>query len=906
MRGVQAAVRRRSWSILKLAVITAVTGTAGSAHAQSHPTGVPALNSRPGAPYTVYLDFGGFSFTGNWGNLNGYTPGVTPAFDGVTSSFGTTDQGYMANIWSRVSEKYSAFNINVTTVDPAVAAGQAGSDPARQLFYDQTPQLMHTVIGASNWTGGGGVSFVGVTQGSFPSDPNVNSGDGYGYHTNWLFTNGLGGVSDTSAIGEAGSHENGHGLGLSHQSDFNGSTLSSEYSSNNNSQGNGSFAPVMGVSYYSQRGLWRSGSADINGAVGQQNDVQVILSNNNIGPLVDDGVSHAITSISQLALKGSTVNAGLAKGVIEPANSALPNPTGVANYTTDLFAFQSSGGTVSLSAVDGGERLAAGVSDGGATLSSTLNILSANGTVLYTASNNPATLSGTINQNLPAGVYYAQINSTGGESGSFGGYTNYYYDMGSYFLTGSGALVSPTIYFNSTSAAYLSTNWTFNNAATSPSVGNTLIVNNGGTVNYQPTSGNTNIVLSSTTTLSAYGAEYGQNLNVSNGRLVVSNPSGTGGSSYGILLLDGSSLYVAGTGQVNLAGALRVGTSAASPPLATVAGGVLTAAAVDFSVGGTLRLQGGNLSTGSVVLGGVNSRLNWTGGTLNLTSTGSAFGGTLTVPSGGTLQLDGAITDPLNVTSSGTANLDPNTGTGILIRSLNTITLVAGGAPYAQLNLLPAVTRANRQLLITAGLTIGGTTNAWQGKVDFANNDADLQSGSLAVVINQVSQGFNRGAWNGAGGIVSSSAANASHLTAIGIIQNNQGGAPLFTAAHLFDGTAPGTADILLKYTYFGDTNLDGKVDSTDYSRIDNGFLAHGSSTGWYNGDFNYDGVIDGSDYALIDNTFNTQGAVLSANIAAEIDVFSDPSSNVPEPAIGMLSIAIAGLIHPRRLVQCR
>ena len=61
-----------------------------------------------------------------------------------------------------------------------------------------------------------------------------------------------------------------------------------------------------------------------------------------------------------------------------------------------------------------------------------------------------------------------------------------------------------------------------------------------------------------------------------------------------------------------------------------------------------------------------------------------------------------------------------------------------------------------------------------------------------------------------------------------------------------------------MKYTYYGDANLDGKVDASDYSLIDNGYLNH--LTGWYNGDFNYDGVINGSDYTLIDNAFNMQG----------------------------------------------
>ena len=65
--------------------------------------------------------------------------------------------------------------------------------------------------------------------------------------------------------------------------------------------------------------------------------------------------------------------------------------------------------------------------------------------------------------------------------------------------------------------------------------------------------------------------------------------------------------------------------------------------------------------------------------------------------------------------------------------------------------------------------------------------------------------------------------------------------------------------DVLVKYTYYGDADLNGSVNGADYAQIDHGFGAH--LTGWSNGDFNYDGVVDGSDYSLIDNTFNQLAA---------------------------------------------
>ena len=72
------------------------------------------------------------------------------------------------------------------------------------------------------------------------------------------------------------------------------------------------------------------------------------------------------------------------------------------------------------------------------------------------------------------------------------------------------------------------------------------------------------------------------------------------------------------------------------------------------------------------------------------------------------------------------------------------------------------------------------------------------------------------------------------------------------------------STDVLLKYTYGGDANLDGVVNGDDYSRIDSYFPQQSALTiGWLNGDFNYDGVVNGDDYAIIDSNFSEQGVQL-------------------------------------------
>ena len=207
-------------------------------------------------------------------------------------------------------------------------------------------------------------------------------------------------------------------------------------------------------------------------------------------------------------------------------------------------------------------------------------------------------------------------------------------------------------------------------------------------------------------------------------------------------------------------------------------------------------------------------------------------------------------------------------------------------------------------LVPAVALRVGTLAVASGGTLDLKNSDLVVHSGTLTAVQTLVQSGYNNGNWNGTTGIVSSTAA-ASPLMALGVITNDNGsGTPLYgsggTIASTFGGIAPVDGDQLVKYTYYGDANLDGKVDGSDYARIDNGALHQ--LTGWYNGDFNYDGVINGSDYTLIDNAFNTQGAIVASELASPTAQITGSASAVPEPAtLGMLGIAGVAVLSRRR-----
>jgi hypothetical protein len=121
--------------------------------------------------------------------------------------------------------------------------------------------------------------------------------------------------------------------------------------------------------------------------------------------------------------------------------------------------------------------------------------------------------------------------------------------------------------------------------------------------------------------------------------------------------------------------------------------------------------------------------------------------------------------------------------------------------------------------------------------------------------------------WNGTG-IVSSEArtrnvGSGMDLVNLGVIRNSdmdiRTGVP-GSAWTTWGGQAVGFNDVLLKFTYTGDGDLDGVVTYDDYAAMDAAFFQLIAMLGWATGDVNNDGVIDFEDYSIVDQTFFFQG----------------------------------------------
>lgn len=160
----------------------------------------------------------------------------------------------------------------------------------------------------------------------------------------------------------------------------------------------------------------------------------------------------------------------------------------------------------------------------------------------------------------------------------------------------------------------------------------------------------------------------------------------------------------------------------------------------------------------------------------------------------------------------------------------------------------------------------GSSVNAQNNelKVDYRG-----QSSPAAAVRSQLQSGYNNGAWNGAGINTSSAVAGEKGLGWRDI---------------------PASESITVKFTYYGDTDLSGTVNSLDFSAFVAGY-GQTSAAVWAQGDFNYDGKVDTRDFNLLSGNFG-KAPIASPALGAV----------VPEPGMmTIVGISLAALMRRNR-----
>jgi hypothetical protein len=98
-----------------------------------------------------------------------------------------------------------------------------------------------------------------------------------------------------------------------------------------------------------------------------------------------------------------------------------------------------------------------------------------------------------------------------------------------------------------------------------------------------------------------------------------------------------------------------------------------------------------------------------------------------------------------------------------------------------------------------------------------------------------------------------------------------------------------GSDQVIVKYTYRGDLDLNGVVDGNDFTVVQQNFglTGLGLGKGWLKGDADLNGVVDGNDFTVIQQNFG----------AGSGGALAPPVGNVvPEPSTLAL-VLLAGLV---------
>jgi PKD repeat protein len=345
------------------------------------------LNSQPNSPLTIYLDFDGHTTVGtSWNSLTGETEMVSAPYDtdGNPSAFNETERRMIFDVWQSVSEDFAPYNVNVTTKEPGV-------EKLRKSSSTDTEFGIRAIITPTNWRGSGGVAYVGSF--SWSSDTPV-----------YIFN-----VSSGLRMADTVSHEVGHAVGLSHD----GTTADVTYYG-----GHGDWRPLLGSG---SRQLSQFSKGEYANANNTQDDLNIMT--RHMPYLVDD--------------TGDILGQAKPLGQVNGAyyQTGLIGRTG----DVDVYSFNWSGGALTMS-------VGSGVKSVTSTrliqnLDPFFRILDANGKQV--AFSDPAgPVAASVNIDLPAGSYFAEVKGTGYLDPLSTGYSNYA-SLGRYIITGSSSTATP-------------------------------------------------------------------------------------------------------------------------------------------------------------------------------------------------------------------------------------------------------------------------------------------------------------------------------------------------------------------------------------------------------------------------------------------------------------------------------
>jgi hypothetical protein len=267
--------------------------------------------------------------------------------------------------------------------------------------------------------------------------------------------------------------------------------------------------------------------------------------------------------------------------------------------------------------------------------------------------------------------------------------------------------------------------------------------------------------------------------------------------------------------------------------------------------------------------------------TLTVMGNGTLLAGAIQV--GGELAVDTQLLDTDHISGAGSVNLLTGKLAATSLR-VSSLALADRTSVSIKPNGISAATSVLNQLSLAGG-------NAPRAKFDLANNAMVIDyaaSSPIETVRAQIQSGFAGGKWSGNG--ISSSLADATYY---GL---GYGEASALGSVPVIFGSVDDTS-LLIRYTRYGDANLDGTVNLTDFNALaaNFGILSGGL---WTQGDFNYDGKVNLADFNKMASNFG----LTAIDHQPTPQDWQTLAAAVPEPAsAGLLALAAVGALCRRR-----
>ena len=266
---------------------------------------------------------------------------------------------------------------------------------------------------------------------------------------------------------------------------------------------------------------------------------------------------------------------------------------------------------------------------------------------------------------------------------------------------------------------------------------------------------------------------------------------------------------------------------------------------------------------------------------------------TFDIASGATLALTNMTASPVDNPDAGVRKI------GLGTMNVNRLLTANANVEAGTLKILAGGTAASLSTLnaITVTTTAGSTA-----KLDITNNAVVVDYAvapavsPLATLTAQIKSARATGNWSGPG--ITSSNAAADTTKGIGIVESSAITGKIPT---LF-GT-PDTTAVLLRYTYLGDTNIDGTVNFDDLINLAQNY--NGTGKTWFNGDSDYNGTVNFDDLIPLAQNYNKSNPTLTAGQLSSFggDFASDwalAASLVPEPTT-LAAVSLLGTTVIRR-----